>query len=228
MSRTRCVPSLFPPNELRRLIRPTALCLVPGQHLRLLAKAKLQAQLDASPPDAVGHPGRGRSDPRVGPAAQGRVEGGPSARTGREEGWSGGVYAQGHPERWQVERVRLLFQNILLWLVPRWLIVLLPRLLPFTLCSSQAQTLSMTLYCSSADDSEDDPRFVSYVDNTLSLFWNTQSACALSDGQPPTSKLPAKPPAGEGRGFWGWFFILCAVFDLAIVVVLAVLCLVGR
>lgn len=95
--------------------------------------------------------------------------------------------------------------------------------------SSGPQRLTIRLACVGPDDSEDDPVLRSYADNTLSLSWNTQHACALGGDGRGDNDDDEHPGVGDGggggRGFFSWLFILCAVLlALLDVLIFAAMC----
>jgi hypothetical protein len=75
--------------------------------------------------------------------------------------------------------------------------------------SSGPQTLVISLACVDEDDSMDEPVLKSWENNELRVDWNTKHACARGPDSPPPGSEPAKK--ATGRGFWGWFFLLCVL-----------------
>ncbi|KAL7415292.1 autophagy-related protein 27 [Mrakia frigida] len=73
--------------------------------------------------------------------------------------------------------------------------------------NGEPQSLAITLVCSS-DPTSSSPTFTSYVDNVLSLRWESPDACPRSgDGtSPPPPSNGGK--GGGGMGFFGWLFLL--------------------
>ncbi|KAF9784338.1 autophagy-related protein 27, partial [Thelephora terrestris] len=71
--------------------------------------------------------------------------------------------------------------------------------------TSVAQSLTVTLYCSTT---ESEPQFTSYENGEVKLMWSTPAGCGMAadeDTKPPPDQTPDPEEVGSGIG---WFFLV--------------------